>query len=823
MKKILVVDSNLVNRQYVLSLLNHNEQKLFEASDSREGLEIIQNETPDVVIADILTQAMDSYAISRRLREDASLVNIKGIFYAASDREHNRLLQTLFHSDIAQYKRVEEALRESESRYRNFIANSAEAIWRCELEKPLDVGLSEDKQIDHLYNYGYIAECNDVLANQYGFGWGEEMIGLRFTDFLNPQQIQKIPYLKSFIKSHYCLIDAESEEKDRLGNLKSFIKNLNGDIENGFLLRIWGIQRDITERKKVEQSLKENEARLRKQNTVLMELAKHPLRNNPDNPFQSIREITEVIADTLEVERVSVWLYNSDNSAIRSVDLYERSLNRHSEGVELARKDYPLYFKALEVESYIAANDACTDPRTKEFTESYLNQLGIKSMLDAPLHVNGKLIGVICHEHIGQSRKWALDEMNFANAIADSISLLLETHERQKAEAALMQIEEQLRQAQKMEAIGRLAGGVAHDFNNLLTAINGYSDLTLLKLEKDSPFQHNIREIRRAGERAISLTRQLLAFSRKQILHTKVLNPNEIVKDMERILVRLIGEDIKLITRLDTSSGNVKADMGQVEQIIMNLVINARDAMPDGGKLIIETSKVYLDELYASSHINVIPGNYVMIAVTDTGCGIDAETREKIFEPFFTTKDPDRGTGLGLSTVYGIVKQSGGSIWVYSEKGQGTTFKIFLPSVDETTEPETQVEREKPVSSNKSATILLVEDEIQVQDVIKEILKLRGHEVLIASDGISALSVVENCNEPIDLLITDIVMPQMGGHELVKQIRELHPNMKVLYMSGYTEMYIVQENKLVEGAAFIQKPFTEQSFNEKVEEVLSPK
>ena len=381
------------------------------------------------------------------------------------------------------------------------------------------------------------------------------------------------------------------------------------------------------------------------------------------------------------------------------------------------------------------------------------------------------------------------------------------------------QLEEQLRQSQKLEAIGMLAGGIAHDFNNLLTVIRGYSDLTLMRLSEEDPLHRNISEVKKAAERAAGLTRQLLAFSRKQVLQPKVLDLNAVVSELEKMLRRLIGEDIGLRTVLESDLGSVKADPGQIEQIIMNLAVNARDAMPQGGKLTIETTNVYLDEDYAKVHIAVIPGPYVMFAVSDTGTGMDSRTQARIFEPFFTTKEKGKGTGLGLSTVYGIVKQSGGNIWVYSEVGQGTTFKVYLPRVDEgAQEYKRSAETEGAIQG--SETILLAEDEEMVRKLARQVLEMHGYQVLEAANGGAALLICERHKEPIHLLITDVIMPEMSGRELADRLAQLRPEMKVLYMSGYTDNAIVHQGVLDEGANFIQKPFPTDALARKVREVL---
>lgn len=381
------------------------------------------------------------------------------------------------------------------------------------------------------------------------------------------------------------------------------------------------------------------------------------------------------------------------------------------------------------------------------------------------------------------------------------------------------QLEEQYRQAQKMEAFGQLAGGVAHDFNNVLTVITGYSEMLLSGAVPAEKHQDLIREIRKAGNRAASLTRQLLAFSRKQVLQPVELDLNTVVGEAERMLGRLIGEDIDLATALDPDLGRIKADPGQIEQVIMNLVVNARDAMPTGGHLTIETRNVALDQSYAQKHAEVQPGEYVMLAVTDSGCGMDEATKSKIFEPFFTTKEVGKGTGLGLATVHGIVKQSSGSIEVYSEAGQGTTFKIYLPRL------------KGPISSRQSLpglmlmprgteTILLAEDEEGVRKIVRHTLESNGYTVLEASSGDEAAQLCQQHPSPIHLLMTDVVMPQMSGRQLANLVVGMRPTMKVLYLSGYTDDAVVRHGVLQAGMAFLQKPFTPLVLARKVREVL---
>jgi two-component system cell cycle sensor histidine kinase/response regulator CckA len=380
-------------------------------------------------------------------------------------------------------------------------------------------------------------------------------------------------------------------------------------------------------------------------------------------------------------------------------------------------------------------------------------------------------------------------------------------------------LEEQLRQSQKLESVGMLAGGIAHDFNNLLTVIAGYSQLTLRHLDKADPLARNIEEIEKAAKRATVMTRQLLAFSRKQVLQPRVLDLNSIIAGIEKMLGRLVGEDMELRTAPGDGLGQVKADPGQIEQVILNLVVNARDAMPKGGKITIETANVYLDQEYTLRHIGVQPGWYAMVAVSDTGDGMDAEMQKHIFEPFFTTKEQGKGTGLGLSTVYGIVKQSGGNIWVYSEVGVGTSFKIYLPLVEaQVTEPDAHAERPESVAGTE--TILLAEDEEMVRNLARKCLKMHGYTVLEAANPEEALLICEQHEGPIHLVLTDVVMPRMSGTLLAEEVLKLRPDTRVLYMSGYTDQAIVHDGVLDGDIAFIGKPFTPDALVLKVVEVL---
>ena len=379
-------------------------------------------------------------------------------------------------------------------------------------------------------------------------------------------------------------------------------------------------------------------------------------------------------------------------------------------------------------------------------------------------------------------------------------------------------LEDQFRQAQKMEAVGRLAGGVAHDFNNLLMVVSGYTEVLMEALDQNDPLLVKVQAIQQAADRATTLTRQLLAFSRKQLLELKVVDVNSIVADMERLLRPLIGENIDLTTKLTPNVGHTRADAGQLEQVIMNLVVNAKDAMPDGGRILIQTSEADPDTA-RREHSLIEPGTYILLSVSDTGAGMDRETQSRIFEPFFTTKEKGKGTGLGLSTVYGIVKQGGGYIFAQSEPGCGTTFRIYLPRVADPADSP-RVDKHAQAAAGGSETVLLVEDEESVRELVRETLKTRGYTVIEASDGIAGMRVSEEYQGNIEILITDVVMPGMSGRELAKRVAAARPNIRVLYLSGYTEDAIIHEGALEPGTGFLQKPFTLQVLARKVREVL---
>lgn len=581
---------------------------------------------------------------------------------------------------------------------------------------------------------------------------------------------------------------------------------------------------DITERKRAAEALRrsEEEARqLAQENAVMAEVGR--IISSTLNIDEVYERFAEEVRKLISFDRIVINMIDTEKGTVKNAYISgEGVMDRNVEEI------YPLEGSGNAEMVRTKSTLLIQTEDFKEYADRFpmlwsTFQAGFRSIMNVPLFSKGKIIGGLLlrsrkpHAYTDKDVKLA---ERISSQVAGAIANAQLFTERLRAEEEKTALQEQLRQSQKMEAIGRLAGGVAHDFNNLLTIIKGNSELTLMELEKDSPLRENLEGVLRASNRASDLIRQLLAFSRRQIMEMRVLDLNFVLRDLDKMLRRIIGEDIELITVLAEDLGMIKADSGQIEQVILNLAVNSRDAMPSGGKLTIETADVELDEEYARRHIAVIPGRYVRLSVSDTGVGMTPEVRDRVFDPFFTTKESGKGTGLGLSTVYGIVKQSGGNIWVYSEPGKGTTFKIYFPRVDE---PPGEVTREKAAEGGLprgSETILIVEDDEDVRDLAVRILKIQGYRVLETLDGNDALRQYEHEAGPIHLMVTDVVMPGMNGPELAKRLSLLHPEMKVLYISGYTDNAIVHHGVLEKGVNYIQKPFAVESLVRKVREVL---
>jgi PAS domain S-box-containing protein len=578
------------------------------------------------------------------------------------------------------------------------------------------------------------------------------------------------------------------------------------------------VSRDVTERKQAEEILQkahdELEKRIKERTAELLR-ANEQLRREIGERVRAEQELKETLKligrakreweSTADSLPQLIFLLDSQGFILRTNRTIERWNLGQVTQIKGRRTHELIHPCCIGSNCYF---EAFWQQAWKELTSGQSAEYEVEDMmLKRYIHVQARPISL---------SKYRKDEEieSFAVVVISDIT------ERKRAEKEMNALQEQLRQAQKMEAMGRLAGGVAHDFNNLLTVIKGYSQMSLSQIRKDDPLKENLEEIQKASERAAGLTRQLLAFSRHQVMEMKVLDLNTLLRDLGKMLRRIIGEDIELVTLLAEDLGKIKADPGQIEQVIINLAINARDAMPSVGKLIIETANAELDEGDARSHIGMTPGSYVKLAVSDTGCGIPPEIKERIFEPFFTTKEIGKGTGLGLSTVYGIVKQSGANILIYSEPGQGTTFKIFLPRIQEETGPLASQGELDTLPLGKE-TVLLVEDEPMVLGMVARILLKQGYFIIEATNGDEALRLAqERAEEKIHLLLTDMVMPRMGGKELAHQLRVARPDIKVLFTSGYTYQTFIHQGVLDPGTGFLEKPFSPTALVQKVREVL---
>ena len=649
--------------------------------------------------------------------------------------------------DITERKQAEEALRQSEERYRTILENIEDGYYEVDLP-------------------GNFTFFNDSLCRVLGYS-RDEMVGMGNQQYTDEKNRKKL--FQAFNEVYRTGepakgFDWEVIRKDGTTLFGEVSVSLMKDSK-GKPIGFRGIARDITERKQAEEALRNEKQR-----------------------FQTLSD--QAPFGMVMIDQDGTFKYI--NPKFR--ELFGYDLTDISDGKTWFRKAYP-------------------DPTYRhDVIEVWKNDLeGSK-----PGEKRSRIFTVTCKDGTKKTINFILVQLE----TSENLMACEDITERKRAEEEMRALEEQFRQSQKMEAVGRLGGGIAHDFNNLLTIIKGYSQLSLLDLKESDPLWGNIQEIQKATQRATDLTRQLLAFSRRQILDLKVLDMNTLLKDLDKMLRRIIGEDIELVTLLAEDLGRVKIDPGQFEQMILNLAVNARDAMLSGGKLTIETTNVELDKEYAHEHIAVIPGHYIRLTISDTGIGMSREVREKVFEPFFTTKEKGKGTGLGLSTVYGIVKQSGGNIWVYSEPGYGTTFKIYLPRVEE--ELGTLHGRDETDSLPRgSETVLLVEDEPSVRNLAHRLLNQQGYKVLEATNGEEALRVFHgHMGVKIHLLLTDVVMPQMGGKELADQLKILQPDVKVLYTSGYTDNAIVHHGVLDPGTHFLQKPFSPKTLSHKVREVL---
>jgi PAS domain S-box-containing protein len=656
--------------------------------------------------------------------------------------------------DITAHARAEEALRQSEERYRAFIEQTAEGVWRFELEKPVPVHLPEDEQIDRFYQDAYLAECNDVVARMYGFEKASQLIGTRLGDMMPRSDPQNLEYLRAFIRSGYRLTDAESHEYDREGNERFFLNNLIGITADGQILRAWGSQRDITVSRQAEAAIQASEAR-----------------------FRSVFESGMI--------GIAFWngakMTDANDTLLTMLGYTRQDL---TDGLLSHGRLTPPGFEELDrrAREETRIRGSCT-PYEKEFYRKDGSRI--------PVLVGGARLG---------------DDMS------DAVFFVLDLTERRRAE-------DRLRQAERIEVVGQLAGGMAHEANNQMSVVLGATSFILGRSDVPEPVRQDVEYIRQAAERTASITRQLLAFSRRQILQPQVVDLNAVVRQLEPILRRTLTEQQSLRLQLPAGVASIRADPAQLDQVLLNLTINARDAMPDGGSLTIETRDVVLTDKYIDMRpgINILPGPYTALIVADTGLGMDAETKKHLFEPFFTTKSVGKGSGLGLAMVYGIVKQSGGYIWAYSEPGLGTTFKLYFPSIE-------AVAREPAASAHEDSvataggTILLVEDDPGVRSMARRALVEAGFHVVEASNGREALALA--AETPFNAVLTDLAMPEIGGRELARRLQQNRPELPVVFMSGYTDDDVMRRGLLEQGVPFLEKPLAPEALTRTMRKVL---
>lgn len=561
--------------------------------------------------------------------------------------------------------------------------------------------------------------------------------------------------------------------------------------------------------------------RIIRQKKAIVSLATSPQMSGTDFKAAA-REITEIAVEALQVERVGVWLGGKHEGRLTCVDQYERSTHAHTEGQTLLAEPYPRYFEALATGRAIDAHDALSDPRTSEFRSVYLEPARITSMLDSPIRVSGRVVGVICFENVGEPRTWMEDEIRFAAETADQAAQALAHIERHRAEEAKRKLEQQIQYSQKLESLGVLAGGIAHDFNNMLMVILGNVDLALSELPRNSPVCNHLREVENISQRAAELCRQLLAYAGKGRFVIRPINLNRMILDMKNMLEISVSKKAVLQYTLAEELPAVEADAAQMQQVLMNLVINASESLDDReGTIVIATShrRFESQELVPPWSAEPLPpGEYVVLQVSDTGCGIPPEVRGRIFEPFFTTKFS--GRGLGLAAVMGIVQAHKGTIRVYSERGRGSVFRVLLPASKLAVAA--QRETPEPDSWKTSGTILVVDDEEAVRRVTANMLEPCGLKVLTAADGYEAVEILRAHLREIDCVLLDLTMPRVDGGEAFYEIRKLQPDIPVILSSGYTEEVVAERFAGADFAAFIEKPYSRARLIEILKRVLRP-
>ena len=794
--KILIIDDNPDNLRMVSDLLEDSDFAVFAAEDGQSGIERAKYTLPDVILLDALMPGIDGFETCRRLKSIAETAKIPVIFMTALSDTENKvqafqagavdyitkpfqkeevLARLMVHLRI---RELNAQLSRSNETLEHRVAKRTEQLVQAngELERKiidhrhaLEALQTSERKFKAIFDQsvhfiGYIGLDGKVLqANQTALDFIDQSISdVKDVPFWETAWWSHSPELQNKLRNaiHRAArgewISFEVTHRSAEGMVGYFDFSIKPvRDEFGRTFLLAAEGRNITELKEANQALTE-------------------AKNYLDKIINSVAD--------------PIFVKNRDHKWVMFNDAFCNFLGFPRERL-IGQTDYD-FFPESEVHVFWEKDEQVFTSGEENINEETITAAG------------GEIRTIVTKKTRYRDEK---DNLFIVGIIRDITEQKM--------------IEAQLRQAVKMEAIGTLAGGVAHDFNNLMTAVIGYSTLFLQTTPEDTPLRKDIEQIKKAGERAASLTQQLLAFSRKQVVQPQVLNLNGVLKEIQKMLERLIGEDIELESRYSPELWQVLSDPTLIEQVIMNLAINARDAMPRGGKLTIETLNTQLDKAYTRHHLELMPGEYVMMAVSDNGIGMDKETQSHIFEPFYTTKAKGKGTGLGLATVYGIVKQTGGHIMVYSEPGQGTTFKIYLPKADGDENIAQPGIRQKPIAGGRE-TIFVVEDDDTVRMLTKEILRSYGYNVVEASNGPKALEIANDRQDPVDMLVTDVVMPEMGGRQVAEALVALFPAMKVMYISGYTDDAIVHHGVLESGVHFLQKPFAPQALAEKVRNIL---
>ncbi|MBI2421290.1 MAG: response regulator [Candidatus Hydrogenedentes bacterium] len=780
---VLIVDDRPINLKLIRAVLEGEGHAVCEAQDGLEALAVLGRTPVDAIISDILMPRMDGYRLCYEIRRSERLRDIPVIIYTATYTSPGDEKLAL-HAGADKYLRkpappgeLAEALRE--------VTRGGAARAQYQTRPMEDVGLLkeyseqlvaklEEKNIEMIVQTTALdSAANGIMITDVG--GVILMVNLAFTSmtgFASGEAVGKTPRIlksgkhdQAFYQAFWKTIRSGQAWYGEFTNRRK-----DGTVyvdehtvtpvraTGGDVTHFITIMRDVTARKQAELALRETQERLQR---------------------------------AVSAGNVGLWDWDLRTGEVYFSPVWKRQIGYADGEIGNHYDEWQSRLHPEDRDRILSAVGEFTGSARRQYNEEFRLR-----------HKDG-------------SYRWILAQGSLEREAGGRAIRMLGTHVDITGRKRL---EDQFLQAQKMESVGRLAGGIAHDFNNLLSVILGYSELALTSLDEGNPARAEIILLRRAGERAADLTRQLLAFSRQQILQPVVLNLNDVVADMESMLQRVIGEDVEIVTTLAEGLGNVNADPGQIEQVLMNLMVNARDAMPAGGRVTIETGIEELDASYTDTHADIEPGRYVRLAVSDTGTGMDKDVLQRLFDPFFTTKERGKGTGLGLATVYGIVKQSKGSIHVYSELGKGTTFKVYLPLVENAVQADIPQAAASPMDGTE--TVLLVEDEEPVRTLVERILAASGYTVLPAATAGEALALIDGYDGRIHLMLTDVVLPGMSGPKLAEQLAVIRPDMKVMLMSGYTDDAIVRHGMIARDVNFLGKPFTAAGLMRKVRGAL---